>query len=639
MRHITSYLFNHQKNGLLYRSSLIAYLLLSHAALLTKKEIALHKMERRYANKPYKEKAAQVQRDFKAMLPDLKSGAFVSSAKNTTHQFAETVLKPKHRLDSRFLNKAQIDPNGQFVDVEANMSFGDLIKFLAKAGYRIPLVPEFLDITVGGAFVGVAIESSGHKFGLFHEHVLQAETLMADGSFKTSSLKANTDEFTALPNSNGTLGRVTRLRLPLIPLKSAHPDQSCHPFLDSSHQPEPEPSQPELEPAWLEHDSPKPKAPIKNPTEHMHLQYHRYDNLEVALAEFKQLSEAQQVDFIESVVISPNEVVNIIGNVVENADGIAANLRHNYQTRDVFWQHVKDKTHTENYVPLLDYYARWHQTVFWNTQKIAPLAKLLNNPTFRKVFGRFLGPGFLAMLSNARDLWQHYTTPPVESAQASIEFEHMVQDIGIPQDKVAEFASWYEKEIGLYPVWLCPVKACDGRFPNFSLKGTGSYLDWGMFTGDGKPVHPSDRKYYTKLIEAKVIELGGNKALYSDNAFSREQFYELYNMDHYDRMKKKVDPENIFPHVYKKMVASQLNPQANRDPLKTQLPFSFETFRVWQQCITLSVAGSLVAAFWLNRSMLSMSALGLVAGATSAAIVTRLNQMHNETDSSTHLSR
>ncbi len=633
MRHMATTLFHlstfrqfsksntEQSHGLLQKSTLLAYLLTSHIALLHKKEFDKAQRDRQYAHMTYDQKAELVQQQFLAMREDLKQGQRVSSAKDTTHQFAEKVIKPQHRLESRFLNKALINGEDCFVDVEANTTFGELIKRLNKAGYRVPLVPEFLDITVGGAFVGVAIESSGHEFGLFHEHVLQAEVLMPDGSLKTMSLrdyKEEYDQFRALPNSYGTLGRIMRLRLPLISLDSRHERKRQHPFLDerkAAYLASPEPD-------WLTNHVHHLRTQHHPSTDHVQLRYHRYTDTETALAELKRLSELSAHDFIESVVVSPDNVVIITGDIVKSVNDIPPEQCHSYRERDIFWQHVKDPKHTENYVPLNDYYARWHQTVFWNTQTHDTATKLFNHPIFRRLFGRFMGPGFLAMLSSAKDYWDAHTANPTTTPKQKT--EHMVQDIGIPQSRAPEFAKWYQEEIGLYPVWLCPVKSADGTFPSFHPKADDTYVDWGMFTGDGKPEHPSNPKYYTDLIEQKMAELGGHKTLYSDNADDRERFDELNRMEFYDRMKAEMDPDNIYPHVYDKMVSAQHSQSISRKPHLPQLPFSYNAFMTWVQCIAVSstatmITGTLLAQPALNTIALS-AAIGLSAHQLSSFI-------------------
>ncbi len=395
------------------RAIVLSYLLLAHAAFLIKKDLVRARMEHKHKNQSFEEKAALVQRDFLAIRDKLIAGEQLSSEKSdSTHQFAKAVSKPQHRLDSRFLNKALIDAENCFVDVEANMSFGDLAKFALQAGYRIPMVPEFLSITVGGGFSGITVESSSFEHGLGHEHVLQAQVLMPDGSLKTLSLKdaSTANEFFIFPHSNGTLGRVMRLRIPLIPLKPLHPEQRCHPYLDPARRqdylqtPEPE---------WLTSSRLKTIPAGMKATEHVHLQYLRSTSREAGMAQLQQACENQEdrPDFIESVVLSPTNFVTIIGHVTRDASSMPKKLQRNYQTRHTFWDDVNDSSLSESTAPYMDYVGRWDQTVFWNTQQHGVVTKLLNNPVFRHLFKRHMGPNFLKLLSNAYDTYKQYTQP------------------------------------------------------------------------------------------------------------------------------------------------------------------------------------------------------------------------------------
>jgi len=92
------------------------------------------------------------------------------------------------------------------VKVEPLVNMGQLSHFLIPKGYTIPVLPELDDLTVGGLFMGVGIETSSHKYGLFNDTVVEAEIILADGSIKICSFKENVDLFQALPWSYGTLG-------------------------------------------------------------------------------------------------------------------------------------------------------------------------------------------------------------------------------------------------------------------------------------------------------------------------------------------------------------------------------------------------------------------------------------------------
>lgn len=130
----------------------------------------------------------------------------------TTNVFRERIGTAQ-RLDLRGLN-AVILAGASGIDVGGSVRFDDLVDYTLRRGFMPLVVPELISITVGGAFSGVAIESSSFRHGLFHETVDEVDVLLADGTCVTT--KAGEPLFQALPNSYGTLGYIVRLRIRLI---------------------------------------------------------------------------------------------------------------------------------------------------------------------------------------------------------------------------------------------------------------------------------------------------------------------------------------------------------------------------------------------------------------------------------------
>ena len=78
----------------------------------------------------------------------------------------------------------------------------------------IPLVvPQLRTITLGGAVTGLGIESTSFRNGLPHESVLEMDVLTGAGEVVTT--RPGDDLFDAFPNSYGSLGYATRLRIEL----------------------------------------------------------------------------------------------------------------------------------------------------------------------------------------------------------------------------------------------------------------------------------------------------------------------------------------------------------------------------------------------------------------------------------------
>ena len=87
---------------------------------------------------------------------------------------------------------------------------------------RIPLVvPQLRTITLGGAVTGLGIESTSFRNGLPHESVLEMDVLTGAGEVVTS--KPGDALFDAFPNSYGSLGYATRLRIELEPCRPSSP--------------------------------------------------------------------------------------------------------------------------------------------------------------------------------------------------------------------------------------------------------------------------------------------------------------------------------------------------------------------------------------------------------------------------------
>ena len=86
----------------------------------------------------------------------------------------------------------------------------------------IPLVvPQLRTITLGGAVTGLGIESTSFRSGLPHESVLEMDVFTGAGDVVTATPdNEHADLFATFPNSYGSLGYATRLRIELEPVRS-----------------------------------------------------------------------------------------------------------------------------------------------------------------------------------------------------------------------------------------------------------------------------------------------------------------------------------------------------------------------------------------------------------------------------------
>jgi FAD/FMN-containing dehydrogenase len=133
--------------------------------------------------------------------------------------------------------------------------------------------------------------------------------------------------------------------------------------------------------------------------------------------------------------------------------------------------------------------------------------------------------------------------------------ESVIQDVDIPIERAPEFLEFFRREIGILPVWVCPIRAGDpqARFDLYPLVAGRTYVNFGFWdVVKSRAAHPSG--HFNRLIEREVAELGGIKSLYSDSYYPREEFWGIYGETAYRRLKGKYDPQGRLRDLYDKCV-------------------------------------------------------------------------------------
>ena len=150
---------------------------------------------------------ARLEESYDALPP----GAPVRLAKRTSNLFRGRAQLGAG-LDVSGLDGV-IEVDGDIAEVQGMCTYEDLVEVTLASG-RIPLVvPQLRTITLGGAVTGLGIESTSFRNGLPHESVLEMDVLTGAGEIVTT--KPGDALFDAFPNSYGSLGYATRLRIEL----------------------------------------------------------------------------------------------------------------------------------------------------------------------------------------------------------------------------------------------------------------------------------------------------------------------------------------------------------------------------------------------------------------------------------------
>jgi len=131
----------------------------------------------------------------------------------------------------------------------------------------------------------------------------------------------------------------------------------------------------------------------------------------------------------------------------------------------------------------------------------------------------------------------------------------VIQDVDIPLDRAAEFLAFLVREIGILPIWLCPIRApaTARRFTLYPLRPDALYVNFGFWDVVRDRVQRPPG-YRNRMIEERVRALGGLKSLYSDSYYTEDEFWSVFDRRAYTALKVRYDPRGALPDLYAKCV-------------------------------------------------------------------------------------
>lgn len=415
-----------------------------------------------------------------------------------------------------------IDTDNLIVRVEPFVSIGQLTHALNPKGYTLPVVPEMDDLTVGGLINGTGIESSSHKYGLFHEIVLELELLLGDGTVVIATADNEySDIFHAIPWSYGTLALLLSAKLRLIP---------CKDYVKVTYTPH--------------HDK---EAYV----EHMRKLSGEYNS-----------NKNDAPMFVEGLAYSLDTAVVMSGEFIDAKDiSRGRSNRLSLWWKPWFYKHVEQMLFLKNgaknnesfveYIPLRDYYHRHTQSLFWEMELMIPIG---NNVIFRWLLG-WLMPPKVSFLKISQ----------TEMTRRLVEKTHVAQDFLVPTRKMSEFLELCDSEYDkIYPVWLClhdhsPMPGSLLKDPaKPDVNGREMYVDIGVY-GLPKCVHDKredefDMKKSMRKVLKELVAMNGFQMLYADVFNTKKEFEEMFGHEEYRQLRRKYKADRgAFKEVYDKM--------------------------------------------------------------------------------------
>lgn len=431
----------------------------------------------------------------------LLSGAGAAAAqpwglrKPTSNLFRARRGAQRGRIDLRgFDHVLAVDAAAGWVDAEGLVGYEALVDATLAHGVMPAVVPQLKTITLGGAAAGVGIEATSFRRGLVHDTLREIEVLLPGGEVVVCTPdNDHADLFYGFPNSYGTLGYALRL-----------------------------------------------KAGVQPVTRFVRVEHLRFDRPDAFFSELARRC-AGDADFVDAVVFGPQDMVVNAARFVAQASETS-----DYRFEAIYYRSLRQRP--VDHLTTRDYLWRWDTDWFWCSKNFGA-----QHPVLR----RLLGPGRLNSRSYTRWMrWnERWGLTRRWSRLRGRHPESVIQDVDIPIAQAGNFLDFLLREIGILPVWVCPIRAPDPAraFTLYPLSGDALYLNFGFWdVVQSRTARPSG--HFNRLVESRVIELGGIKSLYSECFFTREQFDRAYAMDRYRALKRKYDPNGRAPGLYEKCV-------------------------------------------------------------------------------------
>lgn len=423
----------------------------------------------------------------------------VRLAKKTSNLFRPRDRTDAPGLDVSALNGViSIDPVARTADVQGMCTYEDLAEVTLAHGLMPTVVPQLRTITLGGAVTGLGVEATSFRNGLPHEAVLEMDIFTGSGEIVTCSRDGeHSDLFWAFPNSYGSLGYATRLRIQLeeVPLYVAL----------------------------------------------RHLRFGGARSLVAAIDEIcaNRTWEGVRVDGLDGVAFQPGEYYLTLAEFTDEPGPTS-----DYTGQQIYYRSLQQRS--TDRLTISDYLWRWDTDWFWCSGAFG-----VQNPLIRRIWPKRWKRSDVYHKLVGLDL-KFGIADKIDTRKGNPLGERVVQDVEVPLERLPEFLDWFDEQVGMRPVWLCPLIAQE-TWPCYPLTPGKPYVNagfWGMVAvGPDRVNAPVNR-----AIETKVGELDGHKSLYSEAFYSREDFDALYNGAHLAQIKKTYDPEGRLTSLYDKAV-------------------------------------------------------------------------------------
>ena len=399
--------------------------------------------------------------------------------------------RPARQLSlGHFNHVIGIDETARTLEVEGLATFETIVAHCLPRGFLPPVTPELKHITIGGATVGIGIESTGFRHGFVHDALIEADVRLPGGDIVTCTAdNEHADLFNGLPNSYGTLGYILRARLALRParpfvLMDIERFEAPAPFLDA----------------------------------------------------MRGATDRPDIDFVEGLFFEDRRFYLMTGRFADAAPQVDDILREH-----VFYRLVQARRNI--CLTTTDYLFRYDPEWFWNIPD-TPLHALFR----RHAPGRMRNSAFYTRYA----AWKGRLRQRLPALTPTMT-EPLIQDWEVPWDAALELIGFCLGEVRLNGLPWAAVPIRTQKQPTlYPVRPRQLYFNLGCYTQVRRP-EGREPYWYSEIMDRKCFDLGGVKMLYSSTFIDEAEFDARFNGAAYRVLKAKYDPRGIAPTLYEKV--------------------------------------------------------------------------------------
>jgi FAD/FMN-containing dehydrogenase len=408
------------------------------------------------------------------------------------------------RIDLGIFNEViDLDETAQVLDVEGLTTFESIVDYTLPRGF-VPLVtPELKHITLGGASVGIGIESTCHRFGFVHDMIVEAEILLPDGRIVVATADNEfSDLFAALGNSYGTLGYILRAKIKLLPAKP-----------------------------------------------YVRLRTAEFEEAGTFLDALREAAEDPGVDFVESLMYAADATQGTPDRLLAITSRFDDAPAPGRQAEDIVRTSVFYKLVSQPgtiWLATKDYLFRYDPEWFWNIPETRAYQLMR-----RWAPASMRHSGFYKRWLHLQETW---------GIKQNDGKELLIQDWEVPWDKAEELLTYALRTVDLAgKPWLSVVIRTPAIPTLYPIHKDTLYFNLGCYCRVPKPELSEGKGDFwaTRVLDQKCFELGGLKMLYSTSFMDESTFDARYNGDSGRALKSKYDPLKRFPTLFEKCVRGQ----------------------------------------------------------------------------------